>query len=233
MHSRFFLGTVDESKVDNESGQIKPLSNAATTNTGSHPAMRDPDVRLMLRVKDGDEAAFAELVSNYQSRLVSIFYNMLGNQETAEDLAQECFLRIYQARNGYEPTAKFSTWLYRIANNLASNTRRGFGRRKEVPLSGRDSQTLSTQRDQAVPDKSALMPTRQVDLRETREMVRTSITVLNERQRMAVLLHKFEEMSYADISEAMELTPAAVKSLLSRAREKLRESLTPYINPAG
>jgi len=201
---------------------------------GENPALRDPDVRLMLRVKEGDEDAFAELVSNYQSRLVSIFYHMLGSQETAEDLAQECFLRIYQARNGYQPTAKFSTWLYRIANNLASNSRRSLGRRKEVPLGNNDSGTMPGQsRGRTVADKSSLMPTRQVDQRETLEMVQEALTTLNDRQRLAVLLHKFEEMSYADISEAMELTPAAVKSLLSRARDKLRDSLTPYIMPTG
>lgn len=188
----------------------------------------------MLRVKDGDEGAFAQLVSNYQSRLVSIFYNMLGNRETAEDLAQECFLRIYQARHGYEPTAKFATWLYRIANNLASNTRRSFGRRKEVSLSAQDSKMMdATPREQSVPEKSALMPTRQIDTRETREVVREALEDLNDRQRMAVLLHKFEEMSYADISEAMELTPTAVKSLLSRARDNLRETLAGYVQPAG
>lgn len=188
----------------------------------------------MLRVKEGDEGAFTELVSNYQSRLVSIFYNMLGNRETAEDLAQECFLRIYQARNGYEPTAKFATWLYRIANNLASNTRRSFGRRKEVSLSARDSGSMETSpREQTVPDKSALMPTRQADSRETCDVVRNALTTLSERQRLAVLLHKFEEMSYADIGEAMELSPAAVKSLLSRARDNLRESLVAYVRPTG
>ncbi len=188
----------------------------------------------MLRVKEGDEDAFSELVANYQSRLVSIFYNMLGNRETAEDLAQECFLRIYQARNGYEPTAKFATWLYRIANNLASNTRRSFGRRKEVSLNARDSGMMeSTPREQTVPDKSALMPTRLADSRETCDVVRDALTTLSERQRMAVLLHKFEEMSYADIGEAMDLSPAAVKSLLSRARDNLRESLVAYVRPTG
>ncbi len=210
------------------------MSNVATKKSQENPAIRDPDVRLMLRVKEGDEGAFAELVTNYQTRLVSIFYNMLGNRETAEDLAQECFLRIYQARNGYEPTAKFATWLYRIANNLASNTRRSFGRRKEVSLSAREpAMSDAPPREQSVPDKSALMPTRQVDSRETREVVRDAMSELNDRQRMAVLLHKFEEMSYADIGEAMELTPTAVKSLLSRARDNLRESLTEYVKPTG
>ncbi|TWU12187.1 ECF RNA polymerase sigma factor SigW [Symmachiella macrocystis] len=210
------------------------MSNATKTKSkaGENSAIRDPDVRLMLRVKGGDEAAFTELVANYQSRLVSIFYNMLGNRETAEDLAQECFLRIYQARNGYEPTAKFSTWLYRIANNLASNSRRSFSRRKEVSLSANNSGSMeSTPREQMVPDKSALMPTRQADSRESCDVVRSALSTLGERQRLAVLLHKFEEMSYADIGEAMDLSPAAVKSLLSRARDNLRESLTAHVRP--
>src|SRR5690606_12262668 len=84
----------------------------------------DPDVQLMLRVKQGDEEAFARLVATYQDRLVSIFANLVGDQETAEDLTQEVFLRIYRARHGYQPNAKFATWVFRIANNLASNSRR-------------------------------------------------------------------------------------------------------------
>ena len=130
----------------------------------------------MLRGKEGDEGAFAELVSNYQTRLVSIFYNMLGNRETAEDLAQECFLRVFQARHGYEPTAKFATWLYRIANNLASNTRRSFSRRKEVSLNNKDSQAMdASPREQSVPDKSAFMPTRQAASREACDVVRRAL----------------------------------------------------------
>ena len=95
-----------------------------------NPVLRDPDVRLMLRAKEGDESAFPQLVTNYQDRLVSVLVHLLQNHEAAEDLAQEVFLRIYRARHGYEPTAKFSTWLFRIANNLASNLRRDTGRRR-------------------------------------------------------------------------------------------------------
>ena len=191
---------------------------------------RDPDVRLMLRAKAGDEAAFAELVEKYQNRLVGIFYHLVSDQETAQDLAQEVFLRIYRARKGYVPTAKFSTWLFRIANNLASNSRRSQGRRREVTLNPSESGPLGARpQEQLLADKSALMPTRQLDRREMREIVRTALDSLNERQRMAVLLHKFEEMSYADIGAAMEMSAAAVKSLLSRARENLRTRLEAYV----
>lgn len=191
---------------------------------------RDPDVQLMLRVKEGDEDAFTQLVTSYQDRLIGVFFHLLGDQESAEDLAQEVFLRVYRARRGYQPTAKFSTWLFRIANNLASNTRRNRGRRKEVPLQVRDSGPWGVRpEEKLLLEKSGLLPTRQVDKREMRELVRSALDTLNERQRMAVLLHKFEGMSYQDIAESMDLSPAAVKSLLSRARESLRVKLEPHV----
>ena len=93
-----------------------------------------PDVQLMMRTKAGDDDAFSQLVASYQDRLLSIFYHMLRDQGAAEDLVQEVFLRIYRARLGYQPTAKFSTWVFRIANNVASNARRTIGRRREVSL---------------------------------------------------------------------------------------------------
>jgi RNA polymerase sigma-70 factor (ECF subfamily) len=202
----------------------------ATTVEAQSQYLRDPDVQLMLRVKDGDEAAFAKLVAGYQDRLISIFSNLVGGQEAAEDLTQELFLRIYRARHGYEPNAKFSTWVFRIANNLASNSRRSRGRRKEVQLKTSESGPLGTRpAEKLLAEKSALMPTRQLDKRELQEHVRDAMETLNERQQMALLLHKFEDMSYADIGEAMEMSPQAVKSLLSRARETLRTRLESYI----
>lgn len=195
-----------------------------------NPVLRDPDVRLMLRAKAGDQTAFTQLVTTYQDRLVGILAHMLHNKEAAEDLAQEVFFRIYRARHGYEPTAKFSTWLFRIANNLASNLRRDAGRRKEVVLNVSDSGPLGPRpAERTIADKSGLMPTRQFDKSEMCSMVQAALSSLNENQRMAVLLHKFEEMSYSDIAAALDMTPAAVKSLLSRARENLREKLEPYV----
>jgi RNA polymerase sigma-70 factor (ECF subfamily) len=184
----------------------------------------------MLRAKQGDETAFTQLVMNYQDRLVGVLAHMLQNKEAAEDLAQEVFLRIYRARHGYEPTAKFSTWLFRIANNLANNLRRDKGRHKEAVLAVNDSGPLGPRPgERMIAEKSGLMPARQFDKNEMCAMVQAALATLNEKQRMAVLLHKFEEMSYTDIAAALEMTPAAVKSLLSRARDNLRETLEPYI----
>lgn len=184
----------------------------------------------MLRVKAGDEAAFEKLVTSYQDRLVSVFYHLVRDRSTAEDLAQETFLRVYRARLGYEPKAKFSTWLFHIAHNLASNKRRDRGRRKEVDLNPSDSGPMGARpEEQILKDKSAMMPTRQVAKSELQTIVQGALSELNERQQMAVLLNKFEGMSYADIATTMELTPAAVKSLLSRARETLRGKLESYV----
>jgi RNA polymerase sigma-70 factor (ECF subfamily) len=211
--------------------QLSTLVVVPVTSTSLESSfLLDPDVQLMLRLKAGEEEAFAELVSRYQGRLINIFAQLTGDRTAAEDLAQDAFLRIYRARHGYQPTARFSTWVFRIAQNLASNNRRQKGRRKEVPLKPTESGALSTRPHQHTPkEKSALMPARQLDRGELREHVRVAVASLNDRQKMALLLHKFEEMSYDDIAETMELTPAAVKSLLSRARENLRVKLDAYM----
>jgi len=184
----------------------------------------------MLRVKKGDDEAFSRLVTAYQDRLIGLFYHLVRDRSVSEDLAQETFLRVYRARHGYEPRAKFSTWLFHIAHNLARNKRRDKGRRKEVKLNPSDSGPLGARpEEQILKEKSALMPSRQIDKNEMQEIVQEALTELNDRQQMAVLLNKFEDMSYADIAETMEMTPSAVKSLLSRARETLRGKLESYV----
>jgi RNA polymerase sigma-70 factor (ECF subfamily) len=175
--------------------------------------LHDPDVRLMLEVREDSAAAFEELMLRYQ-----------------KDLAQDVFLRIYRARKRYVPGAKFSTWLFTIANNVASNALRSQSRRREVNwhAGAADSSGANTL-DQVAQAASGLLPTRQIDKSEIREVVREAIGTLNERQRLAVLLSKFESMSYEDIAQTMEMTPQAIKSLLSRARGNLRVVLEPYL----
>lgn len=205
-------------------------SMVASTELKQNPYLADPDVQLMLRVKGGDDDAFTRLMNSWQDRLISIYFHLLPDRQSAEDLVQEAFMRIYRSRRGYEPNAKFSTWLFRIAQNIASNSRRSAGRRKEVPLSPQDSGPLGkSPAERLLTEKSGLMPQRQLDKREMQDLVQVALQTLNENQKMAVLLHKFEDMSYADIAEAMELSPAAVKSLLSRARETLRNKLEQYV----
>ncbi len=184
----------------------------------------------MLQVRDDNATAFEELMQRYQNRLVSLMSHQVGRRDMAEDLAQEVFLRVYRARKRYIPGSKFSTWLYTIANNVALNALRGLARRKEINLVNRESGEHATNPIEATATAaSGLMPTRQLDKAELRDVVKLAIATLNERQRMAVLLNKFEHLSYEEIADVMQLTPSAIKSLLSRARNNLRDVLEPYL----
>jgi RNA polymerase sigma-70 factor (ECF subfamily) len=184
----------------------------------------------MLEVRNDSASAFSELMLRYQNRVLTILENLVGNRDLAEDLTQDVFLRVFRARKTYQPGSKFSTWLFTIANNVASNAKRTKSRRREVVLEGSESGPLGARPlDQLAMAASGQMPTRQLDKAEMREIVRLALAELNERQRMAVLLNKFEGMSYADIAETMDLSQQAIKSLLSRARVNLRETLEPYL----
>ena len=200
-----------------------------TGQTSAIMALRDPDIRLMLRVRADDRAAFADLVERYRHRLVGIMNHLIGNAYEAEDLAQEVFLRVYRTRHKYTPKAKFSTWLFTIANNLALNAIRDRQRRQAIPLDARDSGPHGLwPTDPMAADRGA-PPTANLQQQELAAVIRAALDELNERQRVAVVLNKFEDMNYADIADVMGLTAKAVKSLLSRARAKLRERLQPYI----
>ncbi|WP_315861456.1 RNA polymerase sigma factor [Stieleria tagensis] len=194
----------------------------------------DPDVRLMLRVRNDDAAAFEELVRKYHPRLVRLMRTIGPRADLAEDLAQDTFMRVFRARHRYEAGAKFSTWLFTIAANVARNSARSLGRRQEVnevdaPATADGSQAVGILAATAL-DASSLMPARLVEGSERGEIVRQAVQVLGERQRTALMLSRFENLSYAEIAETMGLTTKAVKSLLSRARVNLREILQPYID---
>jgi RNA polymerase sigma-70 factor (ECF subfamily) len=196
-------------------------------------ALRDPDIRLMLRVREDDPAAFAELVELYQQRLIMVMHHLVQSAEEAEDLAQEAFLRVYRHRKKYHPRAKFSTWLFTIANNLALNTLRARKRKPAVPLNLRDSGPLGPRpAEQLVHDRAA-QPTAHMQQQELAVIVQQALASLNERQRAAVVLNKFEDMNYAEIAQVLGLTVKAVKSLLSRARDNLRLALQDYIYMDG
>jgi len=200
--------------------------------TGKQYRICDPDVRLMLSVRDDADGAFASLMASYQHRVLSLLCHMLEDRELAEDLAQDVFLRVYRARKRYEPRAKFSTWLFTIVNNVALNARRSRSRRREVPFApaSSDASRLNAT-EQLIAASSGQIPVRRLETAEKLDRVRQALAELNERQRIAVLLSKFEEMSYSEIGAVMGMTPMAIKSLLSRARENLRKTLSPYINP--
>jgi RNA polymerase sigma-70 factor (ECF subfamily) len=202
--------------------------------SGQNQALRDPDVRLMLEVQEDCAASFEELVRRYQGRVLRVLEHHVGDRDQAEDLFQEVFLRVYRARKSYTPDAKFNTWLFTIVKNVASNALRSRSRRREVSLRVQDTgSTAMATMDRVAAAPSGQMPARQIEKAETQEVVRLAVASLSERQRMAVLLSKFEGLSYADIAAVMELTPQAIKSLLSRARVNLRDVLEPYVQRGG
>ncbi len=196
---------------------------------------RDPDVRLMLQIRDDVPGAFEVLVERYQHRLVGVLTHLIGKVDEAEDLTQDVFLRIYRARKGYKPKAKFSTWLFTIANNLAMNHLRSRGRNPASAMgmgmgfegSSGTEMGLRPLEDQALARDGT--PSSQMRSVELSDVVREALDVLGVDQKLAVLLNKFEDMSYADIADVMGRSEAAVKSLLARARTHLREQLEPYL----
>jgi len=182
----------------------------------------------MLRVQAGDAGAFEQLVTLWQDRLVTLFLHHTGDHSTAEDLAQEVFLRVYRAREGYRPTAKFSTWIHTIANNVASDLRQRAYRRMEHGVAPSTSSSSAVGLEQIAVAASGERPAREADRQELQTVVREAISSLNDNQRMAVLLAKFENCSYEEIATAMGLSVPAVKSLLFRARDQLRATLESY-----
>jgi RNA polymerase sigma-70 factor, ECF subfamily len=192
--------------------------------------MARSDVQLMLEAKAGNDASFEHLLQRYRAPLVNFLYRMVRDSATAEDLAQEVFLRVYRARHGYEASAKFTTWLFRIATNLALNRIRDTRyRQMEVSLDVR------AEDDQPVME----LPARELRVdqilieRDRTVIIRRAVEALPEKQRIAVLLHKYEEMDYCEIAKVLECSEAALKSLLFRAYETLRVQLAPLVGLAA
>jgi RNA polymerase sigma-70 factor (ECF subfamily) len=190
--------------------------------------MARSDVQLMLDVKSGDDASFDYLLRKYRTPLVNFLFRMVRDTATAEDLAQEVFLRVYRARKQYSPTAKFTTWLFRIATNLALNSVRDDRYRKmetsiDAPQSNEDDAT-----PRELPAREMRIDEHLLE-RDRTEFIRQAVASLPEKQRVAVLLHKYEEMDYAEIAKVLDCSESALKSLLFRAYETLRVQLAPLV----
>ncbi|HYL69349.1 MAG TPA: sigma-70 family RNA polymerase sigma factor [Candidatus Limnocylindria bacterium] len=193
--------------------------------------MARSDVQLMLDVKAGDEQSFALLLQRYRSPLVNFLYRMVRGREEAEDLAQEVFLRVYRARKEYVPSAKFTTWLFRIATNLALNSvRDNRYQRMEVSIDAPVSADAEDG-DERTLDVAEKRPNIEQHLIEEArsKMIRHAIEKLPEKQRAAVLLHKYQELDYNEIAKILECSESALKSLLFRAYETLRVELAPLV----
>jgi RNA polymerase sigma-70 factor (ECF subfamily) len=188
-----------------------------------NPYLSDPDVVLMLQFQSGSPPAFDRLLEKYYPRVLNFIGRYGVSREAAEDLAQDVFLKVHQSASSYRPRSKFQTWLFTIARNAAFNARRG-KRKDQVSLQeeiasgeGRMTRQIADERQKTAPQ--AMLE------EERRQRIQAAIESLPENQRTAVLLKRFEDMSYEQIASVMNCSVMAVKSLLNRAKEALREKL--------
>src|ERR1017187_9117377 len=197
----------------NFAGKPPSASPASASSSAVSSDAAVSDVDLMLRVKTGDESAFASLVQKYRRPMIGFMYRLCRSPASAEELAQEVFLRVYRSRAGYEPSAKFTTWLYRIATNLAVNHARDTRHERPentVRLDEPDQETGTT------PDLA--------------DHSLSAEQQLFKRERLAVMMHKYQQMDYRQIAAVMKLSESATKSLLFRAYETLREQLKEFVS---
>jgi len=192
------------------------------------PAEMEPDAALMLRVKQGDTAAFEELVDKYKQPVTNLVGRMLGDFTEAEDVAQTVFVQVFRAADRYKVTARFSTWLFTIARNLCYNELR---RRSRHPADSMDASHPASE-DVAPPqyeDTKSSLPPDTLLKGELEQKLDEAIAELPENQRLAILLCREEELSYEDIAEVLGCSLSATKSVIHRARETLRAKLKPYL----
>jgi len=191
-------------------------------------AKQDEDVRLMLAFRDGDADAFRRLVERNQAKVYAMIFRVIPDHAQVEDLTQEVFLRVFRTAKRYRPLAKFSTWLYRIAANVALNAIRAQRKIKigRLDLPGDED---GWRRHHDVPDKRLSRPHTRLDTEELQRKLNEAIAGLPENQRIAIVLNKYEHMSYQEIADILDCSSMAVKSLLSRARCNLRDSLARYL----
>jgi RNA polymerase sigma-70 factor (ECF subfamily) len=192
------------------------------------PVDHDADTALMLRVKRGDNDAFIQLVDRYKQPVFNLVCRTIGDETEAEDIAQNVFIQIYKFAPRYEPSAKFSTWLYTIARNLSLNEIRRRGRH---PAESLDQPARETENPEPLPvsDPRVLAPGDQLLIGELQSKIEEALQALPENQRTAILLFREEDMSYDEISKVLGASLSATKSLIHRGRETLKQILKPYL----
>ena len=186
------------------------------------------DAEVMLRVKAGDDSAFDFLVQKYRRPIINFMFRMAHNTAVAEDLAQEVFLRVYRSRSSYEASAKFTTWLYRIATNLGMNYSRDTRHERPENIINLDAPDEETGQAPDLADKTPSVE-EEIMRRERLRAIRQKVEALPERQKMAVLMHKYQQMDYREIADVLKLSESATKSLLFRAYETLRTQLKEFV----
>lgn len=188
---------------------------------------KDPGVALMLAYQAGDEPSFDRLVESYSSRVYALVTRFMGNHAGREDLVQDVFMRIIRARERYQPTASFSTYLYRIAFNLCVNETQRAGSRRVVSMEG--ASATDDKMGFEFEDVELEGPSEGLERNDVVRKVREAIASLPEAQRMALILAKYHDMPYTEIASVMDSTEKAIKSLIHRGRERLRELLAPFL----
>ena len=186
----------------------------------------DEDIALMALVARGDESAFSRLVEKHQHAVVGTVAKMTNNSADTEDIAQQVFIRLWKSAKRYEPTAKFTTFLFTITRNLVFNASRKKSRRKEHSLDEQEDDWHRSVEDQHPGSR----PDQSLEQDELRAVVDRAIASLPEKQRLAVVLRRYEQMPYDEIARVLDLSIPAVKSQLFRARTALREALEPYLS---
>jgi RNA polymerase sigma-70 factor (ECF subfamily) len=194
----------------------------------SLPEAGRSDAEIMLQVKAGDDSAFEYLVQKYRRPMMNFMFRMAHSSAAAEDLAQEVFLRVYRSRESYEASAKFTTWLYRIATNLAVNHARDTRHERPENTVSLDEPDEESGRTLDLPDRGPSAEETMVQ-RERVAAIRRRVQALPERQRIAVVMHKYQQMEYRQIGDVLRLSESATKSLLFRAYETLREQLKEFV----
>jgi RNA polymerase sigma-70 factor (ECF subfamily) len=208
-------------------GYLDAVSRSEVTQGSAHFAALE-DSSIMLELRAGNMSGFDFLIQKYRKPIVNFMYRMVHNQAIAEELAQEVFLRVYRSRETYRAEARFSTWLYRIATNLGVNYARDNRHERTaatIYLDAADEETGTT------PDVADSTPSAEISMlrRERMGAIREHVMALPERQRMAVLMHKYEDMDYRQIGDVLKLSESATKSLLFRAYQTLRERLKEFV----
>ncbi len=200
----------------------------SSTAVANPAAGEETDAEIMLRVKAGDDSAFDFLVQKYRRPIINFMYRMAHNSAAAEDLAQEVFLRVYRSRSSYEASAKFTTWLYRIATNLGMNYVRDTRHERPENTMNLDESDEETGQTPDLADKAPNIE-EEILRRERLNAIRQKVEALPERQKMAVLMHKYQQMDYRQIADVLKLSESATKSLLFRAYETLRMQLKEFV----
>ena len=217
------MGDVEELPLSGRSGEL-----AAELQAASAKPAETGDAEIMLRLKAGELECFDYLMNKYRRPIVHFMFRMVHNQAIAEEMAQEVFLRVYRSRETYRAEARFTTWLYRIATNLAVNHARDTKNERIAPKVQLDEPDPETGSLHDVADST---PTVEANLlrQERMNAIKQHVMALPERQRTAVLMHKYQEMDYKQIGAVLNLSESATKSLLFRAYQTLRERLKDFV----